>query len=93
MLLTMHLIPHLITFQTKQHLPKVPTKVPTKIPAKAPTKLPAKVPTKVPTKIPEMFQTATIPPTAQIDNKSAALQALELLTVVNQADLSTSYTR
>lgn len=85
MLLTMHLIPHLITFQTKQHLPKVPTKVP--------TKLPAKVPTKVPTKIPEMFQTATIPPTAQIDNKSAALQALELLTVVNQADLSTSYTR
>ena len=73
MLLTMHLIPHLITFQTKQNLPKVPTKVPTKIP--------------------EMFQTATIPPTAQIDNKSAALQALELLTVVNQADLSTSYTR
>lgn len=40
-----------------------------------------------------MFQTATIPPTAQIDNKSTALQALELLTVVNQADLSTSYTR
>ena len=77
MLLTMHLIPHLITFQTKQHLPKVPTKVPTR----------------VPTKIPEMFQTATIPPTAQIDNKSNALQALELLTVVNQADLSTSYTR
>ena len=69
MLLTMHLIPHLITFQTKQHLPKVPTKVP------------------------GMFQTATIPPTAQIDNKSTALQALELLTVVNQADLSTSYTR
>lgn len=77
MLLTMHLIPHLITFQTKQHLPKVPTRVPTR----------------VPTKIPEMFQTATIPPTAQIDNKSTALQALELLTVVNQADLSTSYTR
>lgn len=77
MLLTMHLIPHLITFQTKQHLPKVP----------------AKVPTKVPTKVPGMFQTATIPPTAQIDNKSTALQALELLTVVNQADLSTSYTR
>lgn len=73
MLLTMHLIPHLITFQTKQHLPKVPTKVPTKVPG--------------------MFQTATIPPTAQIDNKSTALQALELLTVVNQADLSTSYTR
>lgn len=77
MLLTMHLIPHLITFQTKQHLPKVPTKVPTR----------------VPTKVPGMFQTATIPPTAQIDNKSNALQALELLTVVNQADLSTSYTR
>lgn len=77
MLLTMHLIPHLITFQTKQNLPKVPTKVPTR----------------VPTKVPGMFQTATIPPTAQIDNKSAALQALELLTVVNQADLSTSYTR
>ncbi len=77
MLLTMHLIPHLITFQTKQHLPKVPTKVPTR----------------VPTKVPGMFQTATIPPTAQIDNKSTALQALELLTVVNQADLSTSYTR
>lgn len=77
MLLTMHLIPHLITFQTKQHLPKVPTKVPTR----------------VPTKVPRMFQTATIPPTAQIDNKSTALQALELLTVVNQADLSTSYTR
>jgi hypothetical protein len=73
----MHLIPHLITFQTKQHLPKVPTKVPTR----------------VPTKVPGMFQTATIPPTAQIDNKSTALQALELLTVVNQADLSTSYTR
>ena len=73
MLLTMHLIPHLITFQTKQNLPKVPTKVPTKVPG--------------------MFQTATIPPTAQIDNKSTALQALELLTVVNQADLSTSYTR
>lgn len=73
MLLTMHLIPHLITFQTKQHLPKVPTRVPTKVPG--------------------MFQTATIPPTAQIDNKSTALQALELLTVVNQADLSTSYTR
>lgn len=73
MLLTMHLI----TFQTKQHLPKVPTKVPTR----------------VPTKVPGMFQTATIPPTAQIDNKSTALQALELLTVVNQADLSTSYTR
>ena len=73
MLLTMHLIPHLITFQTKQHLPKVPTKVPTRVPG--------------------MFQTATIPPTAQIDNKSTALQALELLTVVNQADLSTSYTR
>ena len=73
MLLTMHLIPHLITFQTKQHLPKVPTKVPTKVPG--------------------MFQTATIPPTAQIDNKSTALQALELLTVINQADLSTSYTR
>ena len=85
MLLTMHLIPHLITFQTKQHLPKVPTRVPTKVPTR--------VPAKVPTKIPEMFQTATIPPTAQIDNKSAALQALELLTVVNQADLSTSYTR
>ena len=81
MLLTMHLIPHLITFQTKQHLPKVPTKVPTR------------VPTRVPTKVPGMFQTATIPPTAQIDNKSNALQALELLTVVNQADLSTSYTR
>lgn len=81
MLLTMHLIPHLITFQTKQHLPKVPTRVPTK------------VPTRVPTKVPGMFQTATIPPTAQIDNKSTALQALELLTVVNQADLSTSYTR
>ncbi len=81
MLLTMHLIPHLITFQTKQHLPKVPTKVPTR------------VPTRVPTKVPGMFQTATIPPTAQIDNKSTALQALELLTVVNQADLSTSYTR
>lgn len=81
MLLTMHLIPHLITFQTKQHLPKVPTKVPTR------------VPTKVPTRVPGMFQTATIPPTAQIDNKSTALQALELLTVVNQADLSTSYTR
>ena len=77
MLLTMHLIPHLITFQTKQHLPRVPTKVPTR----------------VPTKVPGMFQTATIPPTAQIDNKSTALQALELLTVVNQADLSTSYTR
>lgn len=77
MLLTMHLIPHLITFQTKQHLPKVPTKVPTR----------------VPTKVPGMFQTATIPPTAQIDNKSTALQALELLTVVNQADLSASYTR
>ena len=77
MLLTMQLIPHLITFQTKQHLPKVPTKVPTR----------------VPTKGPGMFQTATIPPTAQIDNKSTALQALELLTVVNQADLSTSYTR
>ena len=77
MLLTMHLIPHLITFQTKQHPPKVPTKVPTR----------------VPTKVPGMFQTATIPPTAQIDNKSTALQALELLTVVNQADLSTSYTR
>lgn len=77
MLLTMHLIPHLITFQTKQHLPKVPTKAPTR----------------VPTKVPGMFQTATIPPTAQIDNKSTALQALELLTVVNQADLSTSYTR
>ena len=77
MLLTMHLIQHLITFQTKQHLPKVPTKVPTR----------------VPTKVPGMFQTATIPPTAQIDNKSTALQALELLTVVNQADLSTSYTR
>ena len=77
MLLTMHLIPHLITFQTKQHLPKVPTKVPTR------------VPTRVPTKVPGMFQTATIPPTAQIDNKSTALQALELLTVVNQADLST----
>lgn len=77
MLLTMHLIPHLITFQTKQHLPKVPTKVPTR----------------VPTKVPGMFQTVTIPPTAQIDNKSTALQALELLTVVNQADLSTSYTR
>ena len=77
MLLTMHLIPHLITFQTKQHLPKVPTKVPTR----------------VPTKVPGMFQTATIPPTTQIDNKSTALQALELLTVVNQADLSTSYTR
>lgn len=77
MLLTMHLIPHLITFQTKQHLPKVPTKVPTR----------------VPTKVPGMFQTATIPPTAQIDNKSTALQALELLTVVNQADLNTSYTR
>lgn len=77
MLLTMHLIPHLITFQTKQHLPKVPTKVPTR----------------VPTKVPGMFQTATTPPTAQIDNKSTALQALELLTVVNQADLSTSYTR
>jgi len=77
MLLTMHLIPHLITFQTKQHLPKVPTKVPTR----------------VPTKVPGMFQTATIPPTAQIDNKSTALQALELLTVVNQTDLSTSYTR
>lgn len=77
MLLTMHLIPHLITFQTKQHLPKVPTKFPTR----------------VPTKVPGMFQTATIPPTAQIDNKSTALQALELLTVVNQADLSTSYTR
>lgn len=77
MLLTMHLIPHLITFQTKQHLPKVPTRVPTR----------------VPTKVPGMFQTATIPPTAQIDNKSTALQALELLTVVNQADLSTSYTR
>ena len=77
MLLTMHLIPHLITFQTKQHLPKVPTKVPTR----------------VPTKVPGMFQTATIPPTAQIDNKSTTLQALELLTVVNQADLSTSYTR
>lgn len=77
MLPTMHLIPHLITFQTKQHLPKVPTKVPTR----------------VPTKVPGMFQTATIPPTAQIDNKSTALQALELLTVVNQADLSTSYTR
>ena len=77
MLLTMHLIPHLITFQTKQHLPKVPTKVPTR----------------VPTTVPGMFQTATIPPTAQIDNKSTALQALELLTVVNQADLSTSYTR
>lgn len=77
MLLTMHLIPHLITFQTKQHLPKVPTKVPAR----------------VPTKVPGMFQTATIPPTAQIDNKSTALQALELLTVVNQADLSTSYTR
>lgn len=77
MLLTMHLIPHLITFQTKQHLPKVPTKVPTR----------------VPTKVPGMFQTATIPPTAQIDNKSTALQALELPTVVNQADLSTSYTR
>lgn len=77
MLLTMHLIPHLITFQTKQHLPKVPTKVPTR----------------VPTKVPGMFQTATIPPTAQIDNKSTALQALELLTVVNQVDLSTSYTR
>ena len=77
MLLTMHLIPNLITFQTKQHLPKVPTKVPTR----------------VPTKVPGMFQTATIPPTAQIDNKSTALQALELLTVVNQADLSTSYTR
>lgn len=89
MLLTMHLIPHLITFQTKQHLPKVPTKVPTRVPTRVPTKVPAKVPTK----IPEMFQTATIPPTAQIDNKSAALQALELLTVVNQADLSTSYTR
>ena len=44
-------------------------------------------------KVPGMFQTATIPPTAQIDNKSTALQALELLTVVNQADLSTSYTR
>jgi len=73
----MHLIPHLITFQTKQHLPKVPTRVPTR----------------VPTKVPGMFQTATIPPTAQIDNKSTALQALELLTVVNQADLSTSYTR
>ena len=81
MLLTMYLIPHLITFQTKQHLPKVPTKVPTR------------VPTRVPTKVPGMFQTATIPPTAQIDNKSTALQALELLTVVNQADLSTSYTR
>lgn len=81
MLLTMHLIPHLITFQTKQHLPKVPAKVPTR------------VPTRVPTKVPGMFQTATIPPTAQIDNKSTALQALELLTVVNQADLSTSYTR
>lgn len=81
MLLTMHLIPHLITFQTKQHLPRVPTKVPTR------------VPTRVPTKVPGMFQTATIPPTAQIDNKSTALQALELLTVVNQADLSTSYTR
>lgn len=81
MLLIMHLIPHLITFQTKQHLPKVPTKVPTR------------VPTRVPTKVPGMFQTATIPPTAQIDNKSTALQALELLTVVNQADLSTSYTR
>ena len=81
MLLTMHLIPHLITFQTKQHLPKVPTKVPTR------------VPTRVPTKVPGMFQTATIPPTAQRDNKSTALQALELLTVVNQADLSTSYTR
>lgn len=81
MLLTMHLIPHLITFQTKQHLPKVPTKVPTR------------VPTRVPTKVLGMFQTATIPPTAQIDNKSTALQALELLTVVNQADLSTSYTR
>ena len=77
MLLTMHLIPHLITFLTKQHLPKVPTKVPTR----------------VPTKVPGMFQTATIPPTAQIDNKSTALQALELLTVINQADLSTSYTR
>ena len=77
MLLTMHLIPHLITIQTKKHLPKVPTKVPTR----------------VPTKVPGMFQTATIPPTAQIDNKSTALQALELLTVVNQADLSTSYTR
>ena len=77
MLLTMHLIPHLITFQTKQHLPKVPTKIPTR----------------VPTKVPGMFQTATIPPTAQIDNKSTALQALERLTVVNQADLSTSYTR
>ena len=77
MLLTMHLIPHLITFQTKQNLPKVPTKVPTRVPSK----------------VPGMFQTATIPPTAQIDNKSAALQALELLTVVNQADLSTSYTR
>lgn len=89
MLLTMHLIPHLITFQTKQHLPKVPTRVP----ARVPTRVPTKVPAKVPTKIPEMFQTATIPPTAQIDNKSAALQALELLTVVNQADLSTSYTR
>lgn len=85
----MHLIPHLITFQTKQHLPKVPTRVL----AKVPTRVPAKVPAIVPTKIPEMFQTATIPPTAQIDNKSAALQALELLTVVNQADLSTSYTR
>lgn len=85
MLLTMHLIPHLITFQTKQHLPKVPTKVPTRVPTR--------VLTRVPTKIPEMFQTATIPPTAQIDNKSTALQALELLTVVNQADLSTSYTR
>lgn len=81
MLLIMHLIPYLITFQTKQHLPKVPTKVPTR------------VPTRVPTKVPGMFQTATIPPTAQIDNKSTALQALELLTVVNQADLSTSYTR
>lgn len=77
MLLTMHLIPHLITFQTKQHLPKVPTKVTARVSTKAPG----------------MFQTATIPPTAQIDNKSAALQALELLTVVNQADLSTSYTR
>ena len=85
MLLIMHLIPHLITFQTKQHLPKVPTRVPARVPTR--------VPAKVPTKIPEMFQTATIPPTAQIDNKSAALQALELLTVVNQADLSTSYTR
>ena len=81
MLLTMHLIPHLITFQTKQHLPKVPTKVPTR------------VPTRVPTKVPGMFQTATIPPPAQIDNKSTALQALDLLTVVNQEYLRPSYTR